>query len=176
MRFVKLDRDTRPEDLVAAVYAAPAAGSGETLVRAAAALRQANPALSSLRTVPKGTIVAVPSVPGLVAGPKAEPAAKGGGDLIDAARQAVKAARDHLRDAVNRDADDFGKSLKLVRSAAFKKLVQDKAPTAAKRVAEAEKTMNDRLKEGEALAKRLPAVLQTLGKDLDDLEKRLQSR
>lgn len=176
MRFIKLDRDTKLEELAAIAYAAPGPGSGDAVKRAGAALLNANPRLAGLTVVPRGTSVVVPELAGLSVSPKAESPATVGAELLDDVRAALKPAFDHLRDAAKRDAEEAAKALKLLGSASFKKLVQEQAATAAARVAEAEKALRERQKDRERLLKTLPAVLATAGKDLDELKRRLRAK
>jgi len=171
MRVIKLDRDTKLEDLVATAYAAPGPGSGDVVRRAGAALLSANPRLAGLAVVPNGTSLVVPAVTGLTVNPRAEAPATAGGELVDGVRARLKPAFDHLRDAAKRDAEEAASTLKLLGSASFKKMVQEQVAAAAPRVTEAVKVLKERQKDRERLLKVLPAVLATVRKDLDELDR-----
>jgi hypothetical protein len=161
---------------VAAAYTTTGA-PGETERRAGAALLAANPRLAGVAVVPKGTSVLVPSVTGLAPSARAEVPATVEGEHLDDVDARLKPAFDRLRNAVKRDADETAKTLKLVGSAAFKKLVQEEAATAAPaRLAEAEKVLKERQKERERLLKILPALLDTARKDLAELKGREGTR
>jgi hypothetical protein len=177
MRVIKLERDTKLDDLVAAAYTTtgPAAGAAER--RASAALLASNPGLAGVAVVPKGTAVLVPSVPGLAPSARAAAPATVVGEQLDDAGARLKPALDRLREAVKRDADETARTLKLVGSAAFKKMVQEQAATAAPaRLAEAEKVLKERQKERERLLKLVPALLDTARKDLTELQRRESAR
>ncbi len=172
MRVIKLDRDTKLEDLVTTAYAAAGPGSGDAERRAGAALLAANPRLAGVAVVPKGTSLLVPQVPGLAASARVAAPATAAGEQLEDVGAKLKPALDHLRDATKRDAEEAAKTLKLLGSASFKKMVQEQAAAAVPRIAEAEKVLKERQKERDRLLKLLPAVLDTVRKDLGELERR----
>jgi hypothetical protein len=172
MRVIKLDRDTRLEELVATAYAAAGPASGDAERRAGAALLAANPRLAGVAVVPRGTSLLVPEVSGLAPGARVAAPATATGEQLEEVGARLKPALDHVREAAKREAEEAAKTLKLLASASFKKLVEEQAPAAAARLAEAEKVLKERQKERDRLMKLLPAVLDTARKDLAELERR----
>jgi hypothetical protein len=175
MRVIKLDRDTKLEDLASIAYAVAGPASGDVERRAGAALLAANPRLAGVTVVPRGTALLVPQVSGLAAGARTAAPATAAGEQLEEVSAKLKPALDHVRDAAKREAEETAKTLKLLGSAAFKKMVQEQAPAAASRLADTEKILKERQKERDRLLKLLPAVLDTARKDLAELERRRQA-
>jgi len=123
MKYIALENDTNMADLMSQVYALNAAGAAPQASQAQAALRQANPQLANLATLPAGTLVVVPDVPGVNAVPLASlPGVST--DLIAQLQQALASAGAVINKAVASQTQSAQTSLSLVKNRAVINLVK----------------------------------------------------
>ncbi len=168
MAFVVFQGERKIADVVARAYGDLKAADRK---RAEAALVRANPHLSELADVVKGSLIVVPPVPGLSPNEQtdlAAPAAEG----VEAVADAFKALQQRLQESAKAESDRLTATRALITSAAVRAVV-DRAPQAAPYVERVSRTVRVRgveLDDRQQVLKRLDAA----GPELADLADRLR--
>jgi hypothetical protein len=171
MRFVRLSKDTDAARLAEALFVARRGAGTAPIERAATALLAANPQLSGVAQLPKGTIIAVPDVPGASLAKDAELAAPAVGAALspDALRTQVLALIAAMTKTAKADIEETEGAAKSLRSAEVRKLIDSQAPFAAEHRAELAKNLDARTKQRKGTIATLDAARKAINKDLKKL-------
>jgi len=173
MQIVTLDKDAKVSAVVTRSYKIEGPGSVAARKRAEAALLQANPHIAGLETVPKGTVVVVPEVPGLARAREAGPADEAAMSLVAELRRGLDDLAETAIGAAKRDLEAAAETQKHLKSRELKTLVGRQAPQASDLLGEIDAGLKDQMREGEALLKSLDQARGQLANELEELEKRL---
>lgn len=138
MKFVTAKSETNFTDLVRRVFDLKGARASDLVKYAEAALRQANPHLRDVATVPAGTLVVVPDVPGVsTAGP---PAALVSPDMVAQLQQALAAAKIMLEQSTASEVQAAQDTGALIKSRGVKGMVTEAPDLKARLVQIADQT------------------------------------
>jgi hypothetical protein len=168
MAFVVFQGERKIADVVARAY-------GDLKVadrkRAEAALVRANPHLSELKDVSKGSLIVVPPVPGLSPSEQTNLAAPAA-EAVESVGDALTALQRRLQESAKAESDRLTAARALITSAAMRAVV-DRAPQAGpyiERVSRSIRIRGVELDDRQQVLKRLDAA----GPELADLADRLR--
>lgn len=171
MRIVTLEKSAKMSAIVTQSYRIEGAGSVAARKQAEAALLQANPHLAGLSSVPAGTVVLVPEVPGLARLAEATPADEAAAALAGVLRHGLDEIGDQVTGAAKRDVEAVAESQRLLKLRELRALVANQAPQANELLATLEADLKEQAKEGERLLKTINQTQTRLSADLAELEK-----
>ena len=173
MQFVTIKTAAPLEQIAAELFTVEAQRGGEATRQAAAALRQANPHITDLKTIPQGTIVAVPDKEGLTPRPASDhptelpqPLSAGFAQLANA----LGTTGESLMAAQVQHIEDAKATIAQAKSKDLTKLIDTDDLKAA--LAATVKNAQARIKTAEASRDALAATLKQARADLDDLQRR----
>ncbi len=167
MKFITLQTKTSLADLTSQLYAFNAATADAEAAQAQVALRQANPQLGKLATLPAGALVVVPDVPGVNTAPLSSVTGVSA-DVIAQLQQVLAAAGTLLNQAVTNQTQSAETSLSLIKNRAVINLVKP-LPDWQPRLAQiASQTKIQMTQLNSAKTTQLQGLAQ-LGKDLGSL-------
>ena len=136
--------------------------------KAETALLKANPQLSNIRKLPKGSILRVPDLPELRA--KANRSLENPDDqIVKQITESLDAFSKHMRQQVASEQKSVKQQTKLLKSAGFKKDIS-KSEQLQALAADANKALNERSKN---IAERQKNVDETIKQAMEDLKKGL---
>lgn len=172
MRFIRYNREADLSALARRAYRFDRGVAPEALRRAEAALVRANPHLSDLRTVPRGSIVVIPKVEGLRTGERT----LSGGEVAEGLLRQVAQATDSLGETLDGAAmtviGQADETARIAESEAFRKAIgsmgQDAVNLAGKSVDGAAR----RAEQVKAVLAQQRAVIELVQRDLAELDKR----
>jgi hypothetical protein len=178
MDYIRLRETTKPANLARSIYAL-SSGVGRGLREtAAAAILAANPTLAELRTIPPGTLVAVPSLAGLSLLLAPEDRGPIFARLDELGAEVENAARAAKERAIS-ETEQAKEAAKILRAPdlpeRFKELGR-LAAEATRRAEASEKEIRRAASESQERAKHAEAALKVMKADLESMRKRLRGR
>ncbi len=172
MKILRLDAEAQVAELASQAFKFRANASAKTKKMATAALLKANPHLADVATLPAGTTIVVPEVPGLEAASDAKSAEGPGTDLLENLVTGIDAAREGLTVALKRNQQEMQETLRLARLPELQTLLKREHPAAAALLSEIEAQTNKQAEEEKALSERLERAFQDMRNDLKGLGQR----
>ncbi len=171
MRFATYQGEQHLADLVGRLFQFTVAHAGTLAQQAEAALLQANPQLRSLATLPAGTLIMVPEVPGVEPTNEVQPVGEPISGLVAHIRLALGDVTKTLHDAYAQQEKEASSALRLVESEEVQAIFKNN-PEMQQRLSSIDKGTADRLKEMQALSGLVQQILVQADKDLADLARR----
>ena len=171
MRFVRLNKDTDTAKLADALFATRRGAGSAPIERAATALVAANPHLSDVAQLPKGTIVAVPDVPGVSLAKDAEvtAAADAAASSPDALKTQILALIAAITKIAKDDIEEVDAAAKSLRTAEVRRLIDSQAPFAAPHREDLAKNLEARTKQRKDTIAALDAAKKAINRDFKKL-------
>ena len=169
MRIVTVKKAVPFGEIAGQVFAIDGQKGARVSQQAEAALRQANPHLADLKTVPEGTVILVPETEGLKPKAPSEPPVPAGADFAQLAG-GLHVLGQNLLAAHNKEIEEAKETVALAKSKDFAKLANTGELKA--QAAETVKTAQTRIKAAETSRQEMEKTLKQAGADLDELQRR----
>jgi hypothetical protein len=174
MNFIRLDRDVSLAEVAGRAYQIEGRGAAARVVAAEAALAKANPHLADRAVLTKGTLIAVPTVPGLTVSDQVEGLSKVGAALVKDLAHSLDETRATLRVTTQAARDAAEETVKLAKGREFKALIKRLAPAAEPLVADAAANAKEEAEQAQAQGKALDAAWSRIAKDLSEFDDQLK--
>lgn len=169
MPFVTIKKAAPLDEIIDQIYAVEGQKGPQAAKQAKAALRQANPHLADLKTIPEGTVILIPEMEGLKPKPASEPLFPPAADFAQLS-SALHIMGESLMAAHNKEVEEAKATVDRAKSKEFIKRINTEELKAA--VAETVKNARARIKASKTLQGEIEKTLKHAGADLDDLQRR----
>jgi len=169
MRIVTVKKAAPLGELAGQLYAVDARKDSHAAQQAEAALRDANPHLDDLKTVPEGAVILVPDKEGLKPQASSEPLAPAA-PYFAQLTAGLEVLSKNLLAAHNREIEEAKETVAIAKSKEFAKLTD--AGDLKASVAEAIKNAQTRIKAAQTSQRDMEKTLKQASADLEELQHR----
>lgn len=176
MRYIKLDANTKLEDMVSIAYRLKDRTPAAVTALARDALLTANPLLKKARTIGKDTVLVVPDVPGVSVSNDAVVPKRFPDTMIDDTRRNAAKLIKRLRAAAESETAVLAAVTELLRGKDAKGAVAELGDDGAALIKEATNSARKRIKESAARAERTQQAVQHMLEDMAEMQKRFGGR
>ncbi len=167
MRFAAFEGESRFSELVDRLFDLPTKRASPLRKAAEQALRDANPQLADLRTLPRGTPILVPDVPGVPPTRETSSAATPWDDLVRGLAKTLEVAQESIETSLRQDTEEHERTNVVLKSREVREHArQDEALN--EQIARIATSTGERLEASRIRFEQRTRGLAALKKDLDD--------